>query len=208
MEHRYSLVCNYLSKMSIFNNQRAQTQPSNSTMNKQLVIGGARSGKSRFAERVAMDLYRQTKVEFEDDAKLFYLATATAGDKEMLERIEQHQQQRDNAWELIEEPIKLAKLIKRFEENSTVLIDCLTLWLSNCLHTDCWQSERSALLSSLSVTKANIILVSNEVGSGIVPMGKLSRRFVDEGGWLHQQLAAQCESVTLVVAGLPLVLKE
>ena len=170
----------------------------------QLILGGARSGKSRLAEQRAQALAGQNK-------KLIYIATGSAGDEEMQQRIALHQSQReqgDARWLTVEEPLALSKVLQcNDNENNIILVDCLTLWLSNCLHHDCWQQQREALLSSLSALKADVILVSNEVGSGIVPLGELSRRFADESGWLHQALGKQCETVTLVVAGLPLELK-
>ena len=168
----------------------------------QLILGGARSGKSALAEQRAQALAGQ---------QLIYIATGSAGDEEMQQRIALHRAQReqgDMSWLTIEEPLALADALQEHNNaGSVILVDCLTLWLSNCLHHDCWQQQREALLSSLSALKADVLLVSNEVGSGIVPLGELSRRFADESGWLHQALARQCEQVTLVVAGLPLELK-
>ena len=167
-----------------------------------LILGGARSGKSGFAEQTAQSAYAQTT-----NGKLVYLATATAGDEEMASRIAHHQQRRGPEWQLLEEPVELASIIKYASNDTTILIDCLTLWLSNCLHHEVWPEKRSDLLDALSSTCANVILVSNEVGSGIIPMGELSRQFVDESGWLHQQIAAIASDVTLVVAGLEMPLK-
>ena len=166
-----------------------------------LVLGGARSGKSSYAETLAKQSYSTTQ------SSLIYLATATAGDKEMSERISHHQARRNSEWQLYEEEIEIATIVKTAPKNSTVLIDCLTLWLSNCLHNNVWPQKRSEFIDALSTTSANIVMVSNEVGSGIVPMGELSRKFVDESGWLHQQIAATASHVTLVVAGLEMPLK-
>lgn len=168
----------------------------------ELFLGGARSGKSRLA---------QARAEAIAQGELVYLATATAGDDEMHRRIALHQRERDNRWRTWEEPIQLAQVLAA-ERHSTVLIDCLTLWLSNCLHANCWEQERAHLLreidSRLAAGEApQWIFVSNEVGSGIVPLGQLSREFVDASGWLHQALAERCQQVQLVVAGLPLHLK-
>ena len=164
----------------------------------ELILGGARSGKSRLAEERA----RQGGHE------LYYIATATAGDDEMAGRIRHHQSRRGEEWRLVESPLLLAEtLLEQQAENRCLLVDCLTLWLSNCLHHGCWERERDALLTVLPDLKGRIIFVSNEVGSGIVPLGELSRRFADESGFLHQQLARVCNRVTLVVAGLPLDLK-
>jgi len=167
-----------------------------------LVLGGARSGKSHFSEKVAFSLFSKTT-----NGNLIYLATATAGDHEMINRIEHHKERRGPEWQLIEEPLELAAIIEQASSDTTILIDCLTLWLSNCLHHDCWLEERNNLIDALKHSSANIIMVSNEVGSGIVPMGELSRQFVDESGWLHQQIAAIANDVTLLVAGLEMPLK-
>lgn len=174
------------------------------TMSKQLILGGARSGKSAYAEQQAL------QQASEQHQQLYYIATATVGtDQEMLVRIEQHQQQRDKCWQLIEAPLDLAAVIKRYDSpEHCLLIDCLTLWLTNALMNNTWPEAKQDFLQALSASQASIYMVSNEVGSGIVPLGELSRQFVDESGWLHQELAASCEQVTLVVAGLPLALKK
>jgi len=178
-----------------------------------LILGGARSGKSTYAENCAIDAFsnnqlaQQSSEQLNNQAKLIYLATATAGDNEMSERIRHHQERRNADWQLIEEPLDLANIINNANSNTTILVDCLTLWLSNCLHREVWLQQRTDLLNALTETTANIIMVSNEVGSGIVPMGELSRQFVDESGWLHQQIASIADKVDLVVAGLPLSLK-
>lgn len=164
----------------------------------ELILGGARSGKSRLAESRALG----------SDGQLFYIATATADDREMSARIGHHQARRGPQWQTVEEPLRLAgTLCSLARHDRCLLVDCLTLWLSNCLHAECWQQERDALLTTLAGLPGRILLVSNEVGSGIVPLGELSRRFADESGWLHQQLAQLARRVTLVVAGLPLELK-
>lgn len=167
----------------------------------ELVLGGARSGKSRFAEArvVAQGLEKH------------YVATAQALDDEMQARIRHHQAGRGDAWVLHEEPIALATTIEQHAKNSRViLVDCLTLWITNCLlHRDAglWLAERERFLHSLTEAQGNIVMVSNEVSWGIVPMDALSRRFVDETGRLHQDIAAIADRVTLVVAGLPQTLK-
>ena len=169
-----------------------------------LVLGGARSGKSSFAENLTERLTQQA------NKQKIYIATATIEieDGEMQRRVKQHQAQRDEHWQLIEEPIQLAAILSKAKAEQCILIDCLTLWLSNCLHKDCWQTEKDAFLQALSSCPADVVMVSNEVGSGIVPMGELSRTFVDEAGWLHQALAKQCSDVSLIVAGLQNVLKK
>lgn len=168
---------------------------------KHLILGGARSGKSGFAERQALAAPGLRH--------WVYVATADAGDAEMDERIRQHRAERDARWRTVEEPIRLASALAACDDAETcVLVDCLTVWLSNCLAGDCWAAERDALIDAVAASRARLLLVSNEVGSGVVPMGEMSRRFVDESGWLHQRLAGLCDRVTLVTAGLPLTLKE
>lgn len=170
---------------------------------KHLVLGGARSGKSTFAEGLALELHKQEN----DTNTLIYIATATAGDSEMSNRIQQHQSRRNDQWQTIEEPLELAQTLLSCPADSTILVDCLTLWLSNCLYHDNWNSHKTQLLDAIPNISAKVIFVSNEVGSGIVPMGELSRQFVDESGWMHQRLAELCSDVSLIVAGLPLALK-
>ncbi len=168
---------------------------------KQLILGGARSGKSSYAQKQAEASQKQ----------VIYIATAHAGDKEMQQRIELHQQQRPDSWLLIEEQIALADVLKKNDATGRcLLVDCLTLWLSNLLcHEDknLYAREREKLLDVLPDLKADLLLVSNEVGQGIVPMGELNRRFVDEAGWLHQALAKQCDKVFWVMAGIATQLK-
>lgn len=166
---------------------------------KHLILGGARSGKSRFAEVAALA----------GDKRCFYIASGWAGDTEMAARIALHQQQRDKRWQLIEEPLMLASALRNLDApGNAVLVDCLTLWLSNALHHQVWSEQRAAFMQVLPGLDCDVYLVSNEVGSGIVPLGELSRTFADEAGWLNQDVAQVCDAVTLVVAGLPLRLKE
>jgi adenosylcobinamide kinase / adenosylcobinamide-phosphate guanylyltransferase len=166
-----------------------------------LILGGARSGKSALAERLADESGRE----------LIYLATAQAGDEEMAVRIAHHRARRSTQWLCVEEPVHLAAVLREHARaDRCILIDCLTLWLSNLLgdaDAGCFERERDALLEVLPQVPGEIILVSNEVGLGIVPMGELTRRFVDEAGRLHQSVAAVSERVLFVAAGLPLVLK-
>ncbi|MCL1501386.1 bifunctional adenosylcobinamide kinase/adenosylcobinamide-phosphate guanylyltransferase [Xanthomonas nasturtii] len=166
-----------------------------------LILGGARSGKSALAERIAAASGREVT----------YLATGQAFDDEMQRRIAHHRSQRPPHWQCVEEPIALAASLQAHAApDRCVLVDCLTLWLSNLLgHPDAgaFARERAALLAVLPHLPGQIVLVSNEVGQGVVPLGELTRRFVDEAGWLHQALALQCAHVVLVVAGLPMVLK-
>ncbi|MGF1686795.1 bifunctional adenosylcobinamide kinase/adenosylcobinamide-phosphate guanylyltransferase [Photobacterium japonica] len=172
-------------------------------MNTELILGGARSGKSRFAEQQAI----------QSGKRVIYIATATAGDDEMASRIVRHQQDRPADWQLVETPIALAEAICAHDHpDHCLLVDCLTLWLTNCLfdrdvNAD-WPAEKSALLAALQHVQGRVVLVSNEVGQGIVPMGEMSRLFVDESGWLHQDIARQVDRVTFVTAGLPQVLKD
>jgi len=174
---------------------------------RELILGGARSGKSRLAEERAE----------RSGLEVLYIATAEADhssqDPEMAERIRHHRQQRPAHWQTIEEPIRLADRLREVAaENRTILIDCLTLWLSNLLSGEVVDEERLSteigkLLELLPVLPGEIILVSNEVGQGIVPLGPLSRRFCDESGRLHQDIAKICDRVTFVTAGLPMKLK-
>ena len=172
-----------------------------------LILGAARSGKSRFAEQQASLLEQQSA------ATVVYIATAQAHDGEMQQRIDHHRDQRPAHWPTLEEPLQLAACLQRAQQQypgSALLVDCLTLWVTNCLlHSDpdYWVREREALLTLLPELQQPLLLVSNEVGWGIVPMGELSRRFVDESGRLHQAIAAQAQAVTLVVAGIPVAVK-
>lgn len=169
----------------------------------QLILGGARSGKSALAEKLAAD----------SGKRVIYIATANKvfNDPEMDQRIARHQAQRPVEWQTIEAPIDLAATLQaNANPQHCLLIDCLTLWLSNCLladDPDCWSQQRQALLNIIAKLPGDCILVSNEVGSGIVPMGEINRRFVDESGFLHQAVARQCKRVILTAAGLPLVMK-
>ncbi len=181
---------------------------------KQLVLGGARSGKSQFAEHSIIQ--KASQGYSGSRATVHYIATAEALDDEMRARIQQHQldrQQHENnlitpiQWELIEEPIELANTLSQFNANDFILIECLTLWLSNCMHYKNWTKQKDAFFQSLKQTSATIVMVSNEVGQGIVPMDKLSREFVDNAGWLHQELAQLCDNVSFITAGLAHQLK-
>lgn len=166
-----------------------------------LILGGARSGKSALAERLARDSGRD----------VVYVATAQPRDGEMAARIAHHRAQRPAHWQCVEEPLALADVLRGHARvGRCVLVDCLTLWLSNLLgesDPDRFSQERDALLQAVPELPGDIVFVSNEVGLGIVPMGELSRRFVDEAGRLHQALGAHCGRVVFVAAGLPLVLK-
>lgn len=181
-------------------------------MTRTLVLGGARSGKSAFAERLAAETGKE----------VVYIATAQAGDGEMATRIAHHRQQRPAAWTTVEEPLALADVLRRWAApQRVVLVDCLTLWLSNLLFSagTAWPEvgdielppqfhlQRGALLQALTEVPGDVVLVSNEVGMGIVPYGAISRCFTDEAGRLNQAVAAVCDRAVFVAAGLPLVLK-
>lgn len=171
----------------------------------ELVLGGARSGKSHYAESQALDCALQ----------VVYIATAEAGDAEMQTRIQHHRQRRSASWQTVEQPTLLADCIRQQAgPERCLLVDCLTLWLSNVLfdrqgnlQLDFFQQQRAALLATLTDCRQRIILVSNEVGLGVVAADAMTRRFVDEAGFLHQDLAQICDRVTLVTAGLPQRLK-
>ena len=167
-----------------------------------LVLGGARSGKSRFAECLAAD----------SGLAVTYIATSQPLDGEMTERIAHHRERRPAHWTLVEEPLQLARLLReQAAANRCLLVDCLTLWLTNLLMLDDaarLAEERDALLECLDGLPGRILLVSNETGLGVVPLGELTRRYVDEAGWLHQAVAERAQRVTFMVAGLPMTLKE
>lgn len=167
----------------------------------ELILGGARSGKSALAERQAAS----------SGLGVTYIATSQPLDAEMHQRISHHRARRPAEWGLVEEPLALAKVLReQATADRCLLVDCLTLWLTNLLLQDDPQrlvQERQALLDCLAELPGRIILVSNETGMGIVPLGELSRRYVDESGWLHQALARQSERVQFCVAGLPMLLK-
>jgi len=170
-----------------------------------LILGGARSGKSNYAEQLAQTSHKE----------VIYIATGFAGDDEMQERIEKHRAERPKFWKTVEEPIWLGDTLTQYDNvHNLILVDCLTLWLTNILfdsqgnyQEDVFLQQKIALLSTLPTLQADILLVSNEVGSGIIPIDSMSRRFVDEAGRLHQQIAKICSHVTLVTAGLPQILK-
>ena len=167
----------------------------------QLILGGARSGKSRLAEKLAAG----------SGLAVTYIATSQPLDGEMNERVRHHRERRPGHWALVEEPVELARVLRdNARADSFLLVDCLTLWLTNLLLLEDPQrldAERDALLECLAELPGEIVFVSNETGMGVVPLGELTRRYVDEAGWLHQALAERCQRVVLTVAGLPLTLK-
>lgn len=183
-------------------------------MTRTLVLGGARSGKSAYAEKLAT----------ESGKEVIYIATAGqhTGDDEMAARIAHHRQRRPAQWTTVEEPLALGEQLLRWSSpERLVLVDCLTLWLSNLLFSDGkeypdvgnlvlperFHQEQASLADALSRCGGDVVMVSNEVGMGIVPYGAVSRCFVDEAGRLNQSVAAICERAVFVAAGLPLVLK-
>lgn len=167
-----------------------------------LILGGARSGKSRYAEQLAL----------QSQKSVVYIATAQAQDAEMQTRIQHHQASRSAEWLTLEEPLSLATtLAAQAQPERILLVDCLTLWLTNLL---CLEDSEQRLTSELNTLYAvlpqlsgELILVSNETGLGVVPLGELTRRYVDEAGRMHQRLAAQMQQVIFMIAGLPQVLK-
>lgn len=168
---------------------------------KTLVLGGVRSGKSGLAERLAQ----------ESGQPVTYVATARADDQEMARRIARHQADRPEHWGLIEAGTGLAAHLKdAAAPGHCLLVDCLTLWLTQLLCTEdeaLIEREREALIEALPGLPGTLVFVSNETGMGITPMDALSRRFADEAGWLHQRMAPAMDRVVLTVAGLPHVLK-
>ena len=176
-----------------------------------LVLGGMKSGKSAFAAQLAEQHVGAAKTH------VVFVATATALDDEMSERIELHKVDRDPNWTVIEEPLSLAATIeniarkaKESDDDICIVIDCLTLWVTNLLVND---NEPQLKREVADFTRAvvscpvRLIMVSNETNMGITPMGELSRKFCDETGLLHQQLARHCEQVVLMVAGLAVTVK-
>lgn len=176
-----------------------------------LILGGARSGKTNHAITLAGTLAAARNLP------VVYVATAEALDGEMRNRIGRHRAERPPSWRTVEAPSDLASALRALPP-AIIVVDCLTLWLSNALLPDFdearpnapvprWDAERSALLSWLTQYPGAALLVSNEVGSGIVPVSPLARRFQDEQGRLNQDVAAVCDCVTLVVAGIAMAIK-
>jgi adenosylcobinamide kinase / adenosylcobinamide-phosphate guanylyltransferase len=165
-----------------------------------LVLGGARSGKSRHAERLV------------ESAAISgtYCATAQAGDAEMTARIAAHRARRGPFWRTVEEPLAVAAtIVAEAAPDRPLLIDCLTLWLSNLILAGCSvERETAALAAALRLAAGSVVLVANEVGMGLVPETPLGRRFRDAAGRLNQEMAALADRVVFLAAGLPLVLKD
>lgn len=170
-----------------------------------LILGGARSGKSAYAEKLAIA----------SQLPVTYIATAQVYDDEFKARVQHHKDRRPKDWQLIETPHHLRDALQANNHaGHSLIIDCLTLWLAQCICPECapaegvdWKLEREKFLQLLPTLDANIILVSNEVGMGIVPLGEINRQFQDEQGRLNQAVAAIADKVTFVAAGLPLILK-
>ncbi len=170
-----------------------------------LILGGARSGKSAYAEQLASA----------SELAVIYIATAQIYDDEFVKRVAHHQARRPKNWQIIEAPFNLATTLNTYaKENACVIVDCLTLWLAQCICPDCqspasvsWEKERTALLEVLPTLKGAVILVSNEVGMGIVPLGEINRQFQDEQGRINQAVAKLADEVSFVAAGIPLQLK-
>ncbi|MDD2933968.1 MAG: bifunctional adenosylcobinamide kinase/adenosylcobinamide-phosphate guanylyltransferase [Methylotenera sp.] len=174
-------------------------------MTTHLILGGARSGKSAFAEKLAI----------ESGLNVTYIATAQVYDAEFGQRVDHHKLRRPEHWQTIEQPFNLAEALQTHAKaNQLVIVDCLTLWLAQCICPDCappegvdWAEERAALLETLPTLAGTILLVSNEVGMGIVPLGEINRQFQDEQGRLNQAIAQLADCVSFIAAGLPLTLK-
>lgn len=174
-------------------------------MTTHLILGGARSGKSAFAEKLAK----------ESGLNVTYIATAQVYDDEFKQRIDHHKARRPSNWQIIEAPFNLANTLNTYAKPDTfMIVDCLTLWLAQSICPDCaplegvdWAKEKSDLLKALPNLLGHLVFVSNEVGMGIVPLGEINRQFQDEQGRLNQAFASICDSVTFVAAGLPLTLK-
>ena len=180
---------------------------------KTFVLGGARSGKSSLAARWALERSQEVC------CIVTAVATGAGADSEMQARIARHREQRPAHWRVREEPLHLGAAIREeSSEGTLLLVDCLTLWTANCLWPPSltpqatadsagWRRECEELLRALRACPREVILVSNEVGTGIVPENASARLFRDEQGWINQAVAAECDAVFLVAAGLPLRLK-
>ncbi|MEM1370702.1 MAG: bifunctional adenosylcobinamide kinase/adenosylcobinamide-phosphate guanylyltransferase [Pseudomonadota bacterium] len=168
-----------------------------------LVTGGARSGKSRHAEEIVLRLARQA------DTPPVYIATAEAFDHEMEARIAQHRSRREgDNWHTFDAPLALVESLNHSDTSGPRLVDCLTLWLSNLMHHQRdWERETDALCDALCQQTTPVVLVTNEVGGGIVPENALARRFRDYAGLLNQKVARTADHVILCVAGYPMTVK-
>jgi adenosylcobinamide kinase / adenosylcobinamide-phosphate guanylyltransferase len=173
-------------------------------MNREIILitGGARSGKSRYAEQRALEI----------DARPLYVATAEAKDEEMKRRIAEHKKRRGEQWRTIEAPLALTEaLLAQRGKTHCALVDCLTLWISNLLirHGDKYAAQNvEELIEQLPQLNFHLVFVTNEVGSGIVPDNPLARKFRDLAGWTNQQVARAANEVVLMVAGMPIIAKK
>jgi len=177
-----------------------------------LILGGVKSGKSSYAERMAKAYAKS------EGADVTLIATARAGDKEMQARIERHKADRDKQWRLVEEPLMLADALNTIDQRTIkpgrcqcIVIDCLTMWVTNLLmqqDDNVLRMEIDNFQRSVQHCRSRLIIVSNETNLGVTPMGELSRRFCDEAGLLHQALGQSCDHVVLMVAGISLTIKE
>ncbi|MFS2150456.1 bifunctional adenosylcobinamide kinase/adenosylcobinamide-phosphate guanylyltransferase [Rhizobium sp. Rhizsp42] len=169
------------------------------TVSSMLILGGARSGKSRFAEQFVID----------SGLERHYIATGRAWDEEMRTRIDQHRADRGDLWTTHEEPLDLVGQLNAIDgEGRAVLVDCLTLWVTNLMMEERdMAAEFAALAAYLPQAKARLVIVSNEVGLGIVPENRMAREFRDHAGRLHQMIAAVAADVYFIAAGLPLKMK-
>lgn len=172
---------------------------------KTLILGGVKSGKSREAERIAT----------QHGSGVSVIATALPGDDEMKQRIARHQQQRPTDWQVEEVPYELAATLHRFSNNGTaravVIVDCLTLWLTQLLcsqdYSQAIDRHIDTLIDAVTQFNGHLVLVANESGLGVTPTDPLSRQYLDCAGVLHQRVAAACDNVTLMVAGIPMVVR-
>jgi adenosylcobinamide kinase/adenosylcobinamide-phosphate guanylyltransferase len=164
-----------------------------------LVLGGTRSGKSRYAERLVLAT----------GLAPIYVATGEALDDEMAARIADHQRRRGARWRTVEEPLDLVEVVQReCRPTRAVLVDCLTLWLTNLMVAERpVRAEMEGFAAALPRLNGSLVLVSNEVGLGVVPTDAMARAFIDHAGWLHQRIAEQADVVVFMAAGLPLHLK-
>jgi len=163
------------------------------------ILGGARSGKSKFAEELVL----------KSDLKPIYIATGRALDDEMVNRIELHQERRGDIWETVEEPLALVDALRQSSyQGRIILVDCITLWITNLMMAEAnVTKEYESLIAFLEQAEVPIVLVSNETGLGVVPMEKMSREFCDLSGMAHQAIAGVADNVYFVTAGLPHKLK-
>lgn len=172
-----------------------------SNKNFTFITGGSRSGKSSHAQKLAEEAGK----------KRLYIATAQALDDEMAKRISRHQKERGKDWRTVEEPVNIAEVIGTSNEYEAILLDCLTLWLCNVMHEE--ESDEiifeqiDNLVRACIECKTNLIVISNETGSGIIPGDPLSRRFSDLAGLMNQKMAAAANQVILTVSGIPLTIK-